>query len=127
MRTSVKLAAILSLLLFPLPLAATDTPAPAKPAAGEATPAQSLADRALAQAAGQTDRELLLSILTRLFQLEDRLATLERKSQSDLGALRQGVQSALNQVGVEIGTLRAQFQKLSARPAPPSTPAEPTK
>jgi nucleoid-associated protein YgaU len=59
--------------------------------------------------------------IAKIDTIENDLRAATSKSESDLRGLRQGVQDALNDVGTQIGTLRAQVTKVEeaqkARPA----------
>ena len=61
----------------------------------------------LAPSTGTSEKEMLAAISDRLLRLEERMATLEKSQQAQYASLRDGVQIALNQIGDEIGKLKA--------------------
>ena len=62
--------------------------------------------------------------IARIGTIENEVRSAASKSETDMRNLRDGVQNALNQVGTEIGAIRAQMTKMEeqmkARPAAPA-------
>ena len=74
-----------------------------------------------APATGPSEKEMLTAISDRLLRLEERIAALEKSQQAQYASLRDGVQIALNQIGEEIGRLKAAAVATAA--TPPASPA----
>lgn len=56
--------------------------------------------------------EVLAAILSRLDRLESKIASIESEQRNQLSGLRTGVQTALTQIGMEIGDMKDSIARL---------------